>query len=301
MKARQVCLSAFILSLFSFSVAAQAVTEITGTLDWETMAINAKITLNIKRAGINLPGGRAQAEETLLSDYVRLARPVLLSLPVDSGGTLYSLLRSGEISTSVIDNMALSGARIPPAFSPDLLYLTASRTINLKAIAPILVAKLSPREIPQPLQPAPSPPATGILIIADGELPIHGKNASSLVQPCLFPKIWDSDMNLVYSRDMVEKDPAGKQFSMVQYTTSDKVFLTSPSGIDDTLAAVIGENPLRIIATGVFGISPTDIIIDPDDALIILSGPQTRDALLHGKVAIVLNKQVLVTEIGSGQ
>jgi hypothetical protein len=301
MKARQPCFVVLLLTLCSFSLSAQAVTEISGTLDWEHMAINAKITLDIHRAGINLPGGRAQAEETLLSDYVRLARPVLLSLPVDSGGTLYNLLHSGAISTSVIDNMALSGKRIPPAFSPDLLYLTAFRTIDLKAIAPILVAQLSPRAIPQPLQPAPSPPSTGILIIADSELPIHGKNASSLVQPCLFPKIWDSNMNLVYSRDMVEKDPEGRQFSMALYTTSDKVFLTSPSGIDEELAAVIGENPLRIIATGVFGVNPTDIIIDPDDALVILSGPQTREALHRGKVAIVLNKQVLVTEIGSGR
>jgi hypothetical protein len=50
---------------------------------------------------------------------------------------------------------------------------------------------------------------------------------------------------------------------------------------------------LRIIARGVFGARPTDPIIDRDDALLILSTEANRRLLREGRIAIVLNSEVL--------
>jgi hypothetical protein len=52
----------------------------------------------------------------------------------------------------------------------------------------------------------------------------------------------------------------------------------------------VGSNPLRIIARGVFGIDPTDPVIDRDDALLILSTENNRRLLREGRVVLVLNE-----------
>jgi len=139
-----------------------------------------------------------------------------------------------------------------------------------------------------PLIPVRAADYTGIIIIADEELPIHGRNTRALAEPCLFPKIWDTDMNLIYERNMT--NPALREGSlMVRYIVSDSIFRPTPSGLDGDLAAFLGPNPLRIIAREVFGSSPTDTVIDRADALKIVSSENNRRLLREGRVALVLN------------
>jgi hypothetical protein len=52
---------------------------------------------------------------------------------------------------------------------------------------------------------------------------------------------------------------------------------------------------LRIIASGIFGVRPTDPIIDRDDALLIISSENNRRLLREGKVVIVLDDSVIRT------
>jgi hypothetical protein len=82
---------------------------------------------------------------------------------------------------------------------------------------------------------------------------------------------------------------------MVKYVSRPRVFRDTPSGIDPDVELLVGNNPLRIIARGVFGIRPTDPIIDRDDALLIISSENNRRLLREGKVVIVLDDSVLRT------
>jgi hypothetical protein len=148
-------------------------------------------------------------------------------------------------------------------------------------------------EIPPPLIPSPAADYTGIIVIADIELPVHGRNTGALVQPCLFPKIWDTEMNLLYERNMT--DPSGGR-PVVRYIRAERIFLPTPSGIDEDLAAVVGSNPLRVIARGVFGACPTDPIIDREDALTILSTENNRRLLREGRVALAINADMLTRQ-----
>jgi hypothetical protein len=99
-------------------------------------------------------------------------------------------------------------------------------------------------------------------------------------------------MNLVFERNMVE--PAlGQKQGMVHYTGRESIMRPTPSALDEALITRVGENPLRIMARGVFGVVPTDPIIDREDALLILSSEANRRLLREGKVAIVLAKEGL--------
>jgi hypothetical protein len=143
--------------------------------------------------------------------------------------------------------------------------------------------------MPMTLNPVSAPAYTGIIIIAAETLPIHGSKNSALIQPCLFPKIWDAEMKLIFERNMF--NPGAD--TMVRYFTTKEIFDTSPSGLSPAMSAVVGNRPLRIFARGVFGIYPTDPIISQEDALQIISREENRSLLREGRIAIIIDDSLL--------
>jgi hypothetical protein len=271
---------------------AQTRIDIAGAVEWDKMEINAAVSLDLASAGIKLPTGRTQAESIISAEYLRLIRPGILNLPVDSSSTIAALINRGEFSLLRAENLALGARMVPHALSPDLRNLSAAYSVSLAGLSAELIRHHRPAEIPRTLSPVPAPAYTGIIIIANGELPVHGKKSAARPAPCLFPKIWDTEMNLIYERNMLE--PRNNQnLSMVRYVPAETIFRPGPSGLSAELAALTGPRPLRILARGVFGERPTDPIIDRADALLIISSEENRRLLREGRVVIVLDESLL--------
>ncbi|MDR0636763.1 MAG: polymerase [Treponema sp.] len=288
---KRMILSGFLLVLGN-SLFAQNMVNISGSVVWEHLEINADLSVNLAQAGIRLPTGRIYAEELISDGYQHLIRPQLLSLPIDSSTILRNLLERGEISLKTTDLISGAARAIAPAMSTDLSTLSTHYTVDLRQLSATLMQHDRPSDTMRTLIAAPVTSYTGIIIIANEAMPVHGKRSSALTLPCLFPKVWDTDMNLIYERSMVDRQAAT---TMVRYVPPQHIFQDTPSGLDPELEAFVGRNPLRIIARGVFGMRPTDPIIDRDDALLIISSEQNRALLREGKVAIVLDSATLTT------
>jgi len=268
--------------------------DVTGSVDWEAMRFNAEITLDLASAGLKLPAGRTQAESILSANYLSLIRPFLLELRADSSSTIGDLVSKGEITLSQADTIMLGGSSVPPAMQPDLRRMSASHTVLLSNLSAHLTRHSRPSHILRTLTPVSSAYYTGIIIIAAEELPIYAMRGKALPIPCLFPKIWDSDMNLIYERNTLE----ARNITMVHYSSLEKIFQNNPSGLTPELRQIAGDRPLRIFARGVFGVNPTDLIIDRSDAMTIISAEENRRLLSQGKVVIILNDSVLRYEFG---
>jgi hypothetical protein len=280
--------------LFSTAVFAQTQVDVKSSIDWTNMELKAQTMLNLASANIKLPSGRVQAEDIIEAEYPRIIRPIVMDLPVDSSRTLGDLLYAGEITLISVDSLSRPSKNIPPALSADLVFLSASYAISLKNISEKLGAHSRSAPVWQPLTPVQSPAYTGIVIIANEKLPVHGRNSLSLVQPCLFPKIWDSDMNLIYDKNVTNPNST----VIVRYVSADAIFRATPSGMDKELEGFVGPNPLRIIAKGAFGVRPTDPIIDKDDALLILSSEANLKLLGEARIVIVLDADLLMHPVG---
>jgi hypothetical protein len=267
--------------------------NISGVIEWERMELNAKVILNLASAGIRMPTGRSQAEEIINIEYISLMRPYILSIPIDSSSTMGDLINRGEFSLQEPGAIAANARKIPASLSTDMTSLSTSYTIDLSVISSQIIRHSRAMEISRPLTPVPAANYTGIIIIASEELPIHGRNSSALAEPCLFPKIWDTEMNLIYERNILDPAATQAKTSLVRYVAESSIFFPSPSGLSPELTELVGSKPLRIVARGVFGVRPTDPIIDRDDAMIILSSETNRKLLREGKVAVVLNEQTL--------
>jgi hypothetical protein len=261
--------------------------EVSHSINWALGELDSQASFNLAEAGIRLPTGRFLGEEILKEAYPRLMRPLLLSIRVDSNSTVRDLVDRGELSIRELDALSLEAERIPPSLSADLTRMSGSFKFYVSSLSARLISHRRAIEATRPLITVPTVNYTGIIIIADQELPIHGRRIQALVEPCLFPKIWDTNMTLIYERNMY--DPSRQGF-MVRYITRESIFRPTPTGLDGELAAFLGSNPLRIFAREAFGSTPTDLIIDREDALQILSSEHNRRLLREGRVAFVLNE-----------
>ena len=265
---------------------------IAGAVEWDTLEIKATVSLDLASADIRLPSGRTQGEALINTEYVRLIRPGIMDLQVDSSSTITDLIERGDLSLLETENLAFQAHAVPPALTPDLRNMSAAYTLKLDSISAALLRHNRPREILRTLNPVSAPVYTGIIIIAAESLPVHGMKGSALPIPCLFPKIWDTDMNLIFERNMLDLKTA----AMARYLPVNSIFRDNPSGLSPELRALAGDRPLRIFARGVFGVKPTDLIIDREDALLIISSAENRRLLTEGRVAIILDDSVLKSE-----
>ena len=266
--------------------------NVTGSVDWVKAELRAEAGFELAEADLRLPTGRFMGEEILKEAYPRLIRPYILPLRVDSNSTIKTLLDNGELTLDELDTISRNADSIPPALSPDLTRMNGKYTVFLDKISASLGKYTRMAEPERPLRPIPTADYTGIIIIADNELPIHGRRAQALAEPCLFPKIWDTEMNTVYDRNIFTPDNHSGNL-MVHYTVTEEIFKPTPSGLEGELAALAGPYPLRILAREVFGINPVDLVIYREDALKILSNDNNRRLLREGRVVIVLNREKL--------
>jgi hypothetical protein len=265
---------------------------ISGIVEWDRMELSVVVSVNLGEAGLKLPVGRSRAEALLDDEYPALVRPVIMGLQADSSSTLGDLIGRGELSLEDADNLAFQALRIPPALSGDLSSISARYSLSLHTVGAALKKNGRLQDPPRPLVSAKVQDYTGIIIIADESLPVHGRNAAALLRPCLFPKIRDNGMGLVYERNMTDSETG-----MVCYVSRESILAKSPSGLDEKLLSRVGANPLRIMARGLFGETPTDPVIDSEDARIILSSEANRRLLREGRVAMVLDRSALKTSL----
>jgi hypothetical protein len=255
------------------------------------MEISARVSLDLKAAGLRLPADRTEGEELINAEYLALIRPLILSIPVDSSGTVGDRLAGGEFSLRKAESYALSARTVPPAMSADMTRMQAAYTISLGGLSAEFIQNRRPQGPRRPLAAAPAATYTGIVIIAGGELPLHGTGRSAAVLPCLFPRIWDSGMNLIYDRSMLDSQDK----VMVHYAAEDSIFRRNPSGLSPELEALVGDKPLKILAREVYGIRPADPVIDAEDARAVISSEENRALLREGRVVIILDRERLKT------
>ena len=152
-----------------------------------------------------------------------------------------------------------------------------------------LVKHSIPYKPESPIEKTASRVYTGIIIDARGILPVQGEFVTSTGNPCLFPKVWNEDMELIYEKN-IENSKTAKEKGIVSYHWSSD---------ENLYRDRIGNDPLRITAKKIFGINRTDPVISNKDALKILSVDANRELLKQGRVMILLDKEQLVYSVGA--
>lgn len=251
--------------------------------NWETSYIDSKITLNLQKSGLYLPTDRNAAIRLIQQNRSSLLKNAYLSVLVDSSHRIGNYLAEEKIGFTDINTVINNGESTAPILSQALQTAIIYHQNPLQELANLFIKHNAPYT-PSifPLGTA-SKVYTGILIDARGKLPVHGEYTDEKLNPCLFPKIWNTNMNLVYEKNVVDPALAKKQ-SIVLYTGT----------LDESVYRDrIGTAPLRILARGIFGDNRTDPIISNEDAERILTKKENIELLRQGKIVIVCDKDTL--------
>jgi hypothetical protein len=177
---------------------------------------------------------------------------------------------------------------VPPFLSTDFRSIRSTYRLSLAAVAALSPPRQNPVLAAPPLNPVGAGVYTGIIVIADGELPVHGKRGAALPLPSFAPRLWDSGMGLLFDRSQAQSGAVP-----FRYMNPGNIFSSRPGGLSPAAEAVVGASPLRIIAGEVFGEYPTDLVIAAEDAGKILANEDNRRLLREGKLVIILNEAVL--------
>ena len=258
----------------------RTVTAVT-TTDWKDELVRSVISLDAEKNGIKLPEGRSSALQILEMESPALLKDTFFSILVDSTDRLGNCVDRGTLSLAELNAIIDGGTKTPPWFSPDLKRASMTSTVPLSRIGSLFIRHAKTWEPKPPLDTAYTRPFTGIIIDARGKLPVHGEYVTDQVKPCLLPKIWNANMDLVYEKNMVQPDIALK-LGIISYFPDD-------SRTRDRA----GTDPLRIPARAVFGANRTDPVISREDYLKIVSIPENRALLREGKVVILCDPDTL--------
>lgn len=250
------------------------------TVDWIGGTLRATAQLDLAAAGIRLPSGRAEAEQTLESAVPGLVRDTTLAIDLDSYRTVADSIDDGTLQTASLEAFLEGGRRIDLALSRDLGTLVATYQWKLADLAALYVRHSSPIELPAASRYLPTRSYTGIVIVVQGSYAVQGEHRSARLSPCLFPRIYDESMTALLERNLQAPGPL-RSWGSVAYA----------AGLDDPVITTrAGGDPLRIIATRIFGSLRTDIVISASDALKILGSPDNRALIRDGKVVFVIDE-----------
>ncbi|MCR5285428.1 MAG: OmpA family protein [Treponema sp.] len=261
------------------------------SINWITRDFTSRLTMNTEKAKITMPSGKKSASAKIKAKMPQLIQPPLLSLFADSNSYLSDMVITEQITLDQIYNFITGGYKTPDVFSPDAKELNTTNYLNIKELNKELVQTKFASKPERTIEMIPSRQYTGIIIDARGALHIHGEYIDSQTYPCLFPKIWDEDMNLVYEKNYAKPEIIKKD-GLAGYHYSDDI-----SNYEDR----VGPDPLYIRAKEVFGRNRTDPIIKHKDALKILTVPENVELLANGRVIILLDKENLIYDIKSSQ
>ncbi|WP_407400061.1 OmpA family protein [Treponema sp.] len=260
-----------------------ATTTSSSFVNWTKNSFISDVSLDVEKAGIPMPSGKSTSVKRIEMDLPILIKDPLLSLNVDDSKTLNDLVLDGTITLENITRIVDKSHKTPSVFAEGGSTLLTKHDIDLRNISSSLVKHTKPYTQPQPIDSIASRKYTGIVIDARGTKPVQGEFSSSRVYPCLFPKIWNEDMDLVYEKNMVVPETAKKE-GMVHYSSSDLI---------EDYNGRVGKDPLWISAKKVYGINRCDPVISKEDYLRIASVKENLDLLKNGKIVLLLDKDLL--------
>lgn len=258
-----------------------AQTELTvqSEIDWFNGSFQLDITSPIEEEP-NQPTGRFKTEQYIIRQTPGITGKVLQDLRVDSTHTIADMITETPVLLRELDKLSEKMKKVFTTATGDRKFLTVRYTLPL---FPDLVDLVINHDKPYPSPVSPVYTAnedfTGIVIYAGEALPYQGNSELEvLLNPCLFPRLYDSSMGLIHSAEMTQPE-ALRKWGNAGYTYNYDL---------NSLNERIGVYPLRTMARKVYGKNKTDLILPDETVKMLISSEHNRELLREGRVVIIL-------------
>ncbi len=249
-------------------------------LDWQRGTIGITMTATAAEGTSIRPDFIFRARQQIDRAFPSALFDSLLPLRVDSVRLVHEVIRDEPALASRISALAAQAEKGLPR--PNANMTMVQRDYHVP-IFPDFVQLFMEHEIPFRMEEViswvPTAEFTGVIIYAADPLPLRGTDDTVYVEPALLPEIYDSDLRPVLEQDMLDPG-AGSQWGAVAYSADTN---------EDPWRYRVGNRPIRIMAREAFGVHPTDIIIEKEDADMLLATEHNRSLLRSGRILVILH------------
>lgn len=279
-------LFALIYTLYpALSGSAQGTVEAQLSVDWEARQINLNADLILSGAEALSPRIRSTSEQIIREKLPDLLREKTADLPLNSSITVGDFTTTNPLFLQKLNDYAETGILRQSFLSPDLKKFHAVYTYDLSSLGAMFVTHTDPVRLPIQFVYEPTASFSGLVVYMKTDLTVVGERETegpekgmskvSRLRPCLFPKIYDENMNLILERGMMKPDFV-KRWGVVGYI----------SGMDAPVERV-GFTPLKILGRAIYGKKHTDIVIPADAARKLLASENNRRLLTEGRIIVI--------------
>lgn len=253
--------------------------QVDHTLNWQTGFLEISVTMESGDTGSPQAAQLYRTQREIERLFPSILFDGVLPLQVDSVHTVRDQVNRNPALSSRITEITARTQRGLPRPSADLTQVTQQFRVPIfPDLAQLFVTHQIPFRMEQVVRWVPTEEFTGVVIHAALPLRHRGTREETLLQPAIFPEIYDTDLRPVLEQDMLIPEVL-RRWGVVAYAESFD---------EDPWRNRIGANPLRIMAREVFGVSPVDIVISPEDADRLLSSRHNREMLRQGRILVIL-------------
>lgn len=216
-----------------------------------------------------------QAQRILPQEFVRQVE----TLPAVSGRPLSDLVRDRpELESSLVqlsDHLRFVSSRV----DEDYAQLEMVWSVGLWTdLSPLLEDSESANDVPPRLGWYPTRAFSGLVIFAMGDLPWRGTAQAARWEPSLAFRFLNPQGEVVFDPSMVLPEYRNRwgqaAFSLGKFN-------------EIPYQDRIGQDPLRIVARGVWGARPGDLILADSDWNRLISQEANRKLLAEGRVLVL--------------
>lgn len=279
---RKIILTAFFISLFiPLALSSQETISAKTTINWRTAVIDISITAALPPEINVLPEAKIKAENEIEDAIPIIIQTAMEDVILNSQLNVFERLKKDLHLTSLIDNFSNEKYKVRTNLSKNLQKLQAHYQIPLYPdFCSTFIEHQVATPLPKIMHYVPSANYTGIVIYASEELPVYGEHRKEYLTPALFPKILNSNGEIIFTPENMDPDILKKQ-GAVHYV----------SHLDEVPVQRAGLLPLKIKATAVYGRNRTDLIIPSWISEKILAREHNINLLKEGKIIIVCNPE----------
>lgn len=251
-----------------------------GTWDWEAGTFTLTLKTKLPADGESTPPKRRflaeqEAERVVQQEFVRQAA----KLPAASGKTLGELMAEDPAVEAGVAQLGERLRFVSSRVDEDYTALEMVWSAGLwDQLGPVLTDPAEPNPVPSLVKWAPSRDFSGLVVFAMGDLPWKGTGLKARWEPSLRFRLLNPQGEVVFDPTMADPEYVLK---WGQAGTSLGRFN------EERWRDRIGFDPLRIVARGVWGARPGDLILSDSDWDRILSREANRRLLAEGRVLIL--------------
>ena len=257
---------------------------VSSSVDW----VRAKVTITIERpvpdTGPNRPAAVAETQAAILRDAPPLVAAELSRIRYDTYRSVGEFVTEHPGRVGRLDEIARAARPVTNSVSTDLRLARVTFEVDLHAqFAGHFVTHTAPTQLPVHVGWVPAEAYTGVIIYAADRLPVYGTPSAGRIEPALAP-----NLHYIGSDGLIYRLTRHESFSPdVLRLTGSVEYSTSVADAERSERA--GSRPLRVLARGLFGDVPTDIVLSLSDAKLLLAGYGNRRLITNGRIVVVID------------